>query len=135
MKILPIKSRENKNSTTIKKDYFILQLILILIIILKLLFFVEGKTEEITLPMFLKFYGTSCDNLGIEIINIGGVSNFYGKNIRIKDENTRKYMDNIVTSYKHLINYNLNKWQALPYFLGDAENKLAERVLVGEFII
>lgn len=97
----------------------------------KVVVFVEGKTEEIMLPMFLKFYAISCDNLGIEIINIGGVSNFYGKNIRIKDENTRKYMDNIVTSYKHLINYNLHKWQALPYFLGDDENKLTERVLEG----
>ena len=41
-------------------------------------------------------------------------------------------MDNIVTSYKHLTNYNLYKWQALPYFLGDDENKLTERVLEGE---
>ena len=30
-----------------------------------------------------------------------------------------------------MINYNLHKWQALPYFLGDDENKLTERVLEG----
>lgn len=92
---------------------------------------VEGKTEELMLPKFFNFYICDCDKLGIEIVNVGGVSNFYGKNIRIKDEKTRRYIDNIVTSFKHLINYNLHKWQTIPYFIGDNENKFAQHVIEG----
>lgn len=97
----------------------------------KVVVFVEGKTEEMMIPRFFEFYGTDCDKLGIEIVNVGGVSNFYGKKIKIRDENARKYVENIVSSYKHLINYNLHKWQALPYFIGDDENKLTELILNG----
>lgn len=97
----------------------------------KVMVLVEGKTEEIMLPKFFKFFYGDCDKIGIEIVNVGGVSNFYGKNIKFKDEKTRKYIDNMVTSYKHLINYNLHKWQIILYFIGDNENKFAKNIING----
>ena len=45
------------------------------------------------IPKYFEFFGYNTQDIGIEIIDIGGISNFYGKNIKTKDVNN-KYLDN-----------------------------------------
>ena len=97
----------------------------------KIILFVEGKIEREMIPKYFEFFGYNTQDIGIEIIDIGGISNFYGKNIKTKDVNN-KYLDNIVSSFKHLINFNLKKWQAIPFFIGDNENNILSRLVEGK---
>ena len=97
----------------------------------KLILFVEGKIEREMFPKYFEFFGYNTQDIGIEIIDIGGISNFYGKKIKTKDVN-QKYLDNIVSSYKHLINFNLKKWQAIPFFIGDNENNILDKLVEGK---
>lgn len=97
----------------------------------KIILFVEGKIEREMLPKYFEFFGYNTQDIGIEIVDIEGISNFYGRNIKTKDVN-QKYLDNIVSSYKHLINFNLKKWQAIPFFIGDNENDILNRLINGK---
>ena len=97
----------------------------------RVIVFVEGYTEEIMIPKFFEFCGYNFKNLGFEIININGISNFYGSEIKLKDENN-KYLRKVISNFKHLINFNFHLWQAIPFFIGDNENNIHELIMEGE---
>lgn len=90
----------------------------------RVMVFVEGKTEETIFPeIFEQYIGNKPENLGIEFVNIGGISKFFGQKISIKDSNG-KYKKGFISNFNHLISYNLNKWQITPFFIGDNENNI-----------
>lgn len=91
----------------------------------RVMVFVEGKTEETIFPdIFEQYIGNKPENLGIEFVDIGGISKFFGKKILIKDSNG-KYKESFISNFNHLISYNLNKWQIIPFFIGDDENNIS----------
>jgi hypothetical protein len=90
----------------------------------RVMVFVEGKTEEeIFSDIFEWYIGPKPENLGIEFVSIEGISLFFGKKVCIKDE-SGKYLKGFISNLNHLISYNLNKWQIIPYFVGDNENNI-----------
>ncbi len=87
--------------------------------------FVEGKTEETIFPeIFEQYIGNKPENLGIEFINIQGISQFFGQKISIKNSGG-KYQKGFISNFNHLASYNLNKWQIIPLFVGDDENNIS----------
>ena len=97
----------------------------------RMILFVEGKTEEKFIPKFFnKFYG-NFEDFGFEIINIGGISAFFGSKISDK-QNDGKYMKLLVSNFTNLINFNLNVWQAIPFFVGDNENNILSKLQEGK---
>ena len=97
----------------------------------KILLFVEGKTEEIMIPKFFEFYGFNHKNLGIEIIDIGGILNFYSSKTFINAPNSKPFKA-VVNNYFNLINFNLKLWQAIPCFIGDRENDIINKLISGK---
>ena len=90
----------------------------------RVMVFVEGKTEETIFPeIFEQYIGNKPENLGIEFVDIGGISKFFGQKISIKDS-SGKYKKGFISNFNHLISYNLNKWQIIPFFIGDNENDI-----------
>jgi hypothetical protein len=90
----------------------------------RIMVFLEGETEESVFPeIFERYIGNKPENLGIEFINIQGISQFFGQKIAIKDSNN-KYQKGFINNFNHLVSYNLNKWQILPFFIGDDENNI-----------
>jgi len=86
--------------------------------------FVEGKTEEIVFPKIFEFrVGNKPEDLGIEFVNIEGISKFFEQKISIKSSNN-KYHKGFINNFNHLVSYNLNKWQLIPLFIGDDENNI-----------
>ena len=86
--------------------------------------FVEGKTEEIVFPKIFELrVGNKPEDLGIEFVNIEGISKFFGQKISIKVSNN-KYHKGFINNFNHLVSYNLNKWQLIPLFIGDDENNI-----------
>lgn len=53
----------------------------------RVIIFVEGDTEEIMIPKFFEFYGYNFKDLGFEIVNVGGIANFYGGKVTFQNEN------------------------------------------------
>lgn len=87
--------------------------------------FVEGKTEEVIFPeIFEQYIGNKPESLGIEFINIQGISQFFGQKISIKNS-SNKYQKGFISNFNHLASYNLNKWQIIPFFVGDDENNIS----------
>ncbi len=89
----------------------------------RLIVFVEGKTELKVLPKFFEVIGKKPEDIGIDIINIGSISKFFGPKFRVKNSKN-KYDTIILNNFLNLINYTLNKWQTLPFFIGDNENDI-----------
>jgi hypothetical protein len=86
--------------------------------------FVEGKTEEKVFPeIFEKVAGNKPENVGIEFLSINGISQFFGSETSLK--NTQgNYDRKFISNFNHLASYNLNKWQIIPFFIGDDENNI-----------
>ena len=100
----------------------------------RVMVFVEGKTEETIFPeIFEQYIGNKPENLGIEFVDIGGISKFFGQKISIKDSNG-KYKKSFISNFNHLISYNLNKWQIIPFFIGDNENNISHLLQNGASI-
>lgn len=97
----------------------------------KILLFVEGKTEEIMIPKFFEFYGFNHKNLGIEIIDIGGILNFYSSKTFVNAPNNKPFKA-VVNNFFNLINFNLKLWQAIPCFIGDRENDIINKLISGK---
>lgn len=90
----------------------------------RVMVFVEGKTEETIIPeIFEQYIGNKPENLGIEFVNIKGISRFFGQKVSIKDA-SGKYQKGFISNFNHLTSYNLSKWQIIPFFIGDAENNI-----------
>lgn len=97
----------------------------------RVMVFIEGKTEEIVFPEIFELYsGNKHENLGIEIVNIEGISQFFGQKISIKDSNN-KYQKGFINNFNNLVSYNLNKWQIIPFFIGDDENNITSLLING----
>ena len=91
----------------------------------RVIIFVEGDTEEIMIPKFFEFYGYNFKDLGFEIVNVGGIANFNGAKLTFQKEN-KKYVKKVISNFKHLVNFNFDLWQAIPFFIGDNENNIIE---------
>ena len=95
--------------------------------------FVEGETEETVFPDIFEWYtGKKPENIGVEIICIGGVDNFFGSKQSFKDSKKRKIF---VNNFVKLISYNLNKWQIIPFFIGDYEGNVKNALKDRSFVI
>ena len=93
----------------------------------RILIFVEGTTEEVLIPKFFdEFYG-NFEDTGFEIVNIKGISRFFSS-----DLNPNSQDKVIVSNFKNLISFNLNKWQTIPFFIGDGEGKIVEKLKYGK---
>ncbi|MHB1003990.1 MAG: TOPRIM nucleotidyl transferase/hydrolase domain-containing protein [Thermoleophilia bacterium] len=93
--------------------------------------FVEGKTEEIVFPeIFEKYAGNKTEDLGIEFISINGISQFFGGETSLKNSHG-SYDKKFISNFNHLASYNLNKWQIIPYFIGDEENNISHLLQSG----
>lgn len=90
----------------------------------RIMVFVEGKTEETIFPViFEQYIGNKPENLGIEFVNIHGITQFFGKETSLKNVQGN-YDRKFISSFSHLISYNLNKWQIIPFFIGDDEHDI-----------
>lgn len=89
----------------------------------RVLVFVEGKTEEKIIRKIFEYYFTDLENTRIDLINIGGISKFFSREISEKDEN-KKYQKVIISNYSQLINYLYENYQVIPFFIGDNENQI-----------
>ncbi len=96
----------------------------------RVIIFVEGDTEEIMIPKFFELYGYNFRDLGFEIVNIGGIANFNGTKLTFQNEN-KKYVKKVISNFKHLVNFNFDLWQAIPFFIGDNENSIIENLKEG----
>ena len=96
----------------------------------RVIIFVEGDTEEIMIPKFFEFYGYNFKDLGFEIVNVGGIANFNGAKLTFQKEN-KKYVKKVISNFKHLVNFNFDLWQAIPFFIGDNENNIIENLKYG----
>lgn len=76
-------------------------------------------------------YGFNHKNLGIEIIDIGGILNFYSSKTFINAPNSKPFKA-VVNNYFNLINFNLKLWQAIPCFIGDRENDIINKLISGK---
>lgn len=93
----------------------------------RILIFVEGTTEEVLIPKFFdEFYG-NFEDTGFEIVNIKGISRFFSGDL---SQNSQEKV--IVSNFKNLISFNLNKWQTIPFFIGDNEGKIVEKLKSGK---
>lgn len=97
----------------------------------RIIIFVEGKTEEILIPKFFNEFYANFEDFGFEIINIGGIGAFFSSEISDKQEN-KKYLKLLVSNFTNLINFNLNMWQAIPFFVGDNENNILFKLKEGK---
>ena len=93
----------------------------------RVIIFVEGDTEEILIPKFFDFYGYDFRDLGFEIVNIEGIANFHGAKITFKNKNN-KYVKKVISNFKHLVNFNFELWQAIPFLIGDNENNILKNL-------
>lgn len=93
----------------------------------RVIIFVEGDTEEKMIPKFFDFYGYDFRNLGFEIVNVGGIANFHGAKLTFQKEN-KKYEKKVISNFKHLVNFNFELWQAIPFFIGDNENNILKNL-------
>lgn len=119
----------------------------------KVMLFVEGMTEETTLPILFEWYfGISPEDMGIEIINFRGVSQMLStsqnaaklrsllidlqreekKGILSKGNQARLNkvikelmdIDIVISNWTSFLSYNLEKWQIIPFFLSDDEGNI-----------
>lgn len=122
----------------------------------KVILFVEGYIEAKVLPIIFEAYGGLPGSSGIEIKSLDGVDNLkttHDDVIRLKallkqlnskinekfaskDEEKElkelikrlERVDIVTSNWEAFINFNLEKWQAIPFFLADNEGQL-QRVL------
>jgi len=92
----------------------------------RVIIFVEGDTEEIMIPKFFEFYGYNFNDLGFEIVNVESITKFYSGNIN-KDKTDRL----VISNFRNLITFNLELWQAIPFFVGDDENEIMDNIKNG----
>jgi hypothetical protein len=118
----------------------------------RIMVFVEGETEEGIFPKIFECYHNKPENLGIEIVNFKGVDKLLStsknakklrnviKNIEIEEKklliskNQKKNLnklvkelkktDIIVSNWTSFINYNLERWQIIPFFVSDNEGNV-----------
>lgn len=122
----------------------------------KVILFVEGYIEEEVLPIIFEAYSGLPGSFGIEIKSLDGVDNLkathddivqlqallkqlntrINKKFASKDEEKEiktlikrfERVDIVTSNWEAFINFNLEKWQAIPFFLADNEGEL-RRVL------
>jgi hypothetical protein len=93
----------------------------------KVMVFVEGPTEEMILPtMFMDLFGVRHEQMGIEFVTLGGITNFFGGLVG------RGANRKVISNFKSTISYNLDKWQTIPFFVGDNENDILSQLITGE---
>jgi len=129
----------------------------------RVMVFVEGKIEEEILQKHWKdWYGISAENLGIEFVDFGGVDKILStaetvkklRNLTTKlDQEYRivhlkkqekielnnlirilEETDIVISNFQSLINYNLEKWQILPFFVADNEGNIKKTLESGKII-
>lgn len=96
----------------------------------RVIIFVEGYTEEIMIPKFFEFCGYNFKDVGFEIVNISGISKFYSGEINVRNK-CNKYIKNIISNFKNLIEFNLELYQTIPFFVGDNENDITNQLEKG----
>ena len=96
----------------------------------RVLIIVEGKTEEIIMPKLFDFCGYKLENCMVDIINIEGISKLMSSKINLKNEN-KKYSNVFINNYFQLINYFLETFQTIPFFIGDNENGILDKLKEG----
>lgn len=90
----------------------------------RVMVFVEGETEEKVFPEIFELYRRKKpEDLGVEFVNIQGISRFFGQEISIKNS-SGKYQRGFISNFNHLVSYNLRKWQTIPFFIGDSEGDI-----------
>lgn len=98
----------------------------------RVILFVEGDTEEYIIPRFFEWYkGTHNENFAIQIINIKGITKFFGEKISIKDPQNNKYRKILASNFINFVSYNLNQWQMIPFVLGDNEGDIQHLLNTG----
>ena len=96
----------------------------------RVLIIVEGKTEEIIIPKLFDFCGYKLENCMVDIINIEGISKLMSPKINNINEN-KKYSNVFINNYFQLINYFLETFQTIPFFIGDNENDIIYKLKEG----
>ena len=96
----------------------------------RVLIIVEGKTEEIIIPKLFDFCGYKLENCMVDIINIEGINKLMSSKINFRNEN-KKYSNVFINNYFQLINYFLETFQTIPFFIGDNENGILDKLKEG----
>lgn len=78
------------------------------------------------IPKFFEFYGYNFNDLRFEIVNVEGITKFYSGNIS-KDKTDML----VVSNFRNLITFNLELWQAIPFFVGDDEENISDIIKQG----
>jgi hypothetical protein len=97
----------------------------------RVLLFVEGPTEERVIPEVMRWYYMDPSEIGVDIIGIGGVSNWFGGEFNLKEQFDSKPKKKLLSNFKALLTYNLNRWQVIPYLVADNEGNLHELMKEG----
>ena len=98
----------------------------------RLMVFVEGKTEQVIFSNVFKKYFNSSDNRGIEFLDIGGVDQLFGAKVSARFDGRAD--QKFVTNFKHLVTYNVNKWQVIPFVVVDDESEVYNLLQKEKFI-
>lgn len=123
--------------------------------------FVEGETEEQILPLIYNWYRNSPpEAFGISVKNLHGVTQLQSNRLYLEDVKQffidiekflrEKIEDNpelrrnlrslhrierlIVSNYHTFIEYNLEQWQIIPFFLADNEGQILDFLKQAELI-
>ncbi|HSW88908.1 MAG TPA: hypothetical protein VLG12_07130 [Candidatus Saccharimonadales bacterium] len=95
----------------------------------RIMLFVEGLTEQESIPFAMEFYSGLPENRGIEIISLDGIDGLYGKGQNMKDVRIKQFTSNFL----NLVSYNLEKWQIIPYLIVDNESQIWEILTSEEY--
>lgn len=90
----------------------------------RIMVFVEGETEESILPKVFEWYHSKPEDIGIEIVNLKGINKLFGQGVYIRGSQNNKCRKIFLNNFNRLISYNLNKWQTIPFFVGDDEGNI-----------
>lgn len=99
----------------------------------RIMVFVEGQTEMEAMRKLFEWRLGMPEHHGIEFFNINGISNFFGKSSK-SDTGDGSGAKKLHSNFRHLISYNLNQWQIIPFIVADDEGGIATNILNGDSI-
>lgn len=99
----------------------------------RVMVFVEGETEARVLSRILHWCHDRPENAGVNFINIQGVDNWLGGKFNLREQPDRRPKEKVISNFRALITYNLNRWQIIPFLVADNEGNLLD--MLGDGII
>jgi len=94
----------------------------------RVMVFVEGQSEIDVLTSFFEWVFGNPEHHGIQFYNFSGVNNIFGTEITWRNKSDER-LKKFVSNFSHLISYNLQQWQIIPFIIADNEKGLGNLLL------